>query len=195
MPEHPRSAELRAAMQNCLKLAAPWSGTIYRFTTVRYANRSDLLSGRGSRASGGRWNPPGQFDCVYGSLEPGTATAESLGMSSAFGIPPAKMRPRMFVAIDLQLQVALDVRDKQVSAFLSVSDRDLVGADWIALQDAGQEALSQAIGRIAWELKIEALLVPSARVAGGANLVLFPGRRQKGSSWKIQGARDLPKES
>jgi RES domain-containing protein len=182
-------------MQNCLKFVAPWSGTIYRFTTVRYASRSDMLSGRGSRASGGRWNPPGQFDCVYGSLEPGTATAESLGMSSAFGIPPAKMPPRMFVAIDVQLQAVLDVRDKRVSAFLPVSERDLIGPNWIALQDAGQEALSQAVGRIAWELKFEALLVPSARVPGGANLALFPGRRRKGSSWKIQGARDLPKES
>jgi hypothetical protein len=74
-----------------------------------------------------------------------------------------------------------------------VTENELIATDWISIQDAGEEALTQAIGRIAWEVRLEGLLVPSARVAGAGNLVLFPGRRRKGSSWKIQGARDLPK--
>jgi hypothetical protein len=51
---------------------------------------------------------------------------------------------------------------------------------------------ARAIGRIAWEEKLEGMLVPSARELDGTNLALFPGRRRKGSSWRIQGARDLP---
>jgi RES domain-containing protein len=193
MPEHPRTAELRDAMQICLPLAVTWSGTIFRYTNVRYANRTDLLSGAGSRRCGQRWNPPGIFNCVYGSLEPHTATAEALQMSTAFGIPPSKMRPRVFVAIDLQLQAVLDLREPRILATLAVTEKQLVSIDWLSAQDAGEEPLTQAIGRIAWEAKLEGLLVPSARVVGAGNLVLFPGCRRKGSSWRIQGARDLPK--
>lgn len=193
LTEHPRTTELRDAMQNCLPLAVTWAGTIFRYTTVRYANRTDLLSGAGSRRYGQRWNPPGIFNCVYGSLEPQTATAEALQMSTAFGIPPSKMRPRVFVAIDLQLQAVLDLRDPRILATIAVTEVQLVSIDWLSAQDAGEEPLTQAIGRIAWEAKLEGLLVPSARVAGAGNLVLFPGRRRKGSSWRIQGARDLPK--
>jgi RES domain-containing protein len=118
MPEHVRTSGLRDAIANCLPAAAAWSGTVFRYTTVRYANRTDLLSGAGSRLFGQRWNPPGLFNCVYGSLDPHTATAEALQMSSAFGIPPSQMRPRVFVAIDLRLQVILDLREPRVLSTL-----------------------------------------------------------------------------
>jgi RES domain-containing protein len=179
-------------MHNCVRLARPWSGTIFRFVTVRYASRADLLSGRGSRRFGGRWNPPSLFNCIYGSLEPRTAISEALGTTSAFGIPPSQTRPRVFVAVDLRLQVVLDLRNPQVLRRLGVLDRELLAADWLASQDAGEESLTQAIGRIAWEEKLEGILVPSTREPDGTNLALFPGRRRRGSSWRIQGARDLP---
>jgi len=192
MPEHPRTAELRRALQKCLPLSAGWTGTTFRSVTIRYAGRTDLLSGKGSRKYGGRWNPPGLFDCVYGSLEPKTALSEALGASAAFGIPPVKMRPRVFVAINLRVQAVLDVRDVAVLARLGVTRDELLTTNWLADQESGHEALTQALGRLAWEGRLEGILVPSVREPGGSNLVLFPGRRRKGSSWRIQGARDLP---
>ncbi|MCE9552147.1 MAG: RES family NAD+ phosphorylase [Planctomycetes bacterium] len=51
------------------------------------------------------------------------------------------------------------------------------------------------MGRIAWEAKLEGILVPSVRQPGGSNLAIFPSRRLPGSSWRIVGARDLPKKS
>jgi RES domain-containing protein len=96
------------------------------------------------------------------------------------------------VAVDLRLQVVLDLRNPQVLRRLGVLDREFLTADWLASQDAGEESLTQAIGRLAWEEKFEGILVPSAREPDGTNLALFPGRRRRGSSWRIEGARDLP---
>jgi hypothetical protein len=73
--------------------------------------------------------------------------------------------------------------------------KELAAVDWESEQEAGNEALTQAIGRLAFEEELEALIVPSSRVVGGKNLVLFPGRRIAGSSWKISGAKQLPKKS
>jgi RES domain-containing protein len=193
MREHPRTEELRASLQRCLPLATKWSGTVYRFVTVRYAARSDLLSGVGSRNVGGRWNPPGLFNCIYGSLDPHTALAESIGSHELFGIRPEESRPRVFVALDLKLQYVLDGTQTQVLSHLGITTAELVDADWKAIQSRGEEPLSQTIGRLCWEAKLEALIVPSARREAGANMALFPGRRQRGSSWKIHGARDLPR--
>ena len=50
------------------------------------------------------------------------------------------------------------------------------------INDAKHESQSQALGRAAYDLGAEALLVPSVRVPGGMNLVFFPqsvGARSK----------------
>ncbi|MBI3469377.1 MAG: RES family NAD+ phosphorylase [Planctomycetes bacterium] len=190
---HPKTGELRVALRKCLSHARPWSGTIYRFATVQHANRANLLSGAGSRRHGGRWNPPGMFNCVYGSLDPHAAMEESFASFTAFGIPPEKARPRVFVAVTLKLYPVLDITATTVLKSLRLTEEELRAVDWQDAQTRGEEALTQAIGRLAWEEKLEALIVPSARQIGSLNLVLFPGRRRRGSSWKIQGARDLPR--
>lgn len=79
MAAHPNSAQIAAGLATLLTPAKPWEGTIYRFVTVPYSNRHDLMSGAGSRLHGGRWNPPGRFKVIYGSLAPDTAIIESLG--------------------------------------------------------------------------------------------------------------------
>ena len=50
----------------------------------------------------------------------------------------------------------------------------LLAEDWRKVNHAGHESLSQAFGCAAHDLGAEALLVPSARVPGGLNLVYFP---------------------
>lgn len=195
MPVHPKTPQLRAGFRKCLSLAGPWQGAIYRFAEVEYANRADLLTGAGSRRNGGRWNPPGRFNCVYGALEPVTAQEESFATCDKFGIPRSKSTPKVQVAVTLDLQHVLDITPNDVLRILGVTRRELAAVDWEADQDAGNEALTQAIGRLAFHESLEALIVPSSRVVGGKNLVLFPGRRVAGSSWKISGAKQLPKKS
>lgn len=193
--QHPDTDDLKAMLESCLQYAMAWAGSMYRFVTVPYSNRQDLLSGAGSRKHGARWNPPDQFNVVYGSLEPETAVAEALSTLNGFGVPPAQARPRVFVAVALRLQSVLDLALPHVTNLLGLDVDKILKKDWKAAQDAGREAMSQAIGRIAWELRVEAILVPSAVSARDRNIAVFPGRRQRGSSWKIQGVRDLPKKS
>lgn len=53
--------------------------------------------------------------------------------------------------------------------------------DWRALQNRGSESISQAVGRAAYKVGLEGLLVPSLAAPGGGNLVAFPDRLRPGS--------------
>lgn len=191
---HPDSEVLSNRLSKCLRFTEEWSGAAYRFVTVAYASRRDLISGAGSRLHGGRWNPPGRFNVVYGGLSAQTAVTESLATAQAFGVPPASARPRVFAVLSLKLQRVLDITVAQVIEALQLDYQSMLAEDWKTAQDAGRESLTQALGRCAWELHLEGIVVPSAVVQGGKNIAIFPGRRLKGSSWKIQGARDLPRK-
>jgi RES domain-containing protein len=193
MLTHPETARLRAAIESLLPHAAAWSGTMYRFTTVRNAARPRFLTGRGSRRYGGRWNARGLFNCVYGSLDPHVAMDESRAAFLASGIPPEQIPPQVLVAVRLRLRSILDLTNRANLAKLRLSPGKLAAVDWEAQQNAGREAITQAIGRLAWETRLEGILVHSARIRGAANLAVFPGRRLPGSSWRIVGARQLPK--
>ena len=103
--------------------------------------------------------------------------------------------PLVFVAVAVKLQAVLDFTNTDLQRAVGVSLRRMVTTDWQAFQDEDKEAVTQALGRIAWRQKLEAILVPSARAKGVANFVLFPGRRRRGSSWKIAGARKLPRKT
>ena len=48
--------------------------------------------------------------------------------------------------------------------------------DWKAIQNRGEEALTQALGRACWQAGIEGILVPSAPSPKGVNAVFFPDR-------------------
>ena len=160
---------------------------------MEYANRHDLLAGVGSRTLGGRWTPPGQFRAVYGCLEPETAMAESLANYRELGIPVSQTMPLVFIAVVVKVQEVLDLTAGRVQARLGISTRKMIAVHWQSQQDRGDESLTQALGRVAWEEKLEGILVPSARRRGAMNIVLFPSRRRRGSSWRVQRVRDLPK--
>lgn len=170
-----------------------WQGTFYRATTIEYSNRRDLLSGLGSRLAGARWTPPGLFAAVYGCLEPETAMSEALANYREFGIPLSQAMPLVFVAVTVETQAVLDLTNRDVQRILGVTTRRMVSTPWQRVQERGDEALTQCLGRLAWEASLEGILVPSARVKGATNIVLFPNRRRKGASWKIQRSRSLPK--
>lgn len=194
MLQHPDNQRLSEGLQRCLDQADAWSGTIFRFTGMKYASRADLLSGAGARRHGGRWNPPNQFNCIYGSLDAEVAHQETMASYERYGIPRSKIPPLVQVSIALRLQEVLDLTTAASLKRLGVSRKEVIECDWETAQTGGAEALTQCIGRLAWEAKLEALLVPSRQISGGVNLVLFPGRRRRGSSWKIAGARELPRK-
>jgi len=44
-------------MERLIPRAKRWSGTIYRTTSILYANQKDVMTGAGAKITGGRWNP------------------------------------------------------------------------------------------------------------------------------------------
>jgi RES domain-containing protein len=120
--------------------------------------------------------------------------AEALANYREFGIPVSEAMPLVFVAVRVKVQSVLDLLSVEVQRELGTSVRKLTATAWLKAQQHGEEALTQAIGRIAWEEKLEGLLVPSARRKGAQNIVLFPSRRRSGSSWRIHRLRKLPRK-
>ncbi len=171
---HPEFDRLLRGMVRCASLAGPWRGVAFRAVTPRYASSGDVLSGRGSQQHGGRWNAPGTFPAIYGSLTPETAMAEVLSSFRSFNIPTHRALPRTFLAIDVRLRRVLDLTRGIVRRHLRVSRRRMVEEEWRRIQNRGREALTQAIGRAAHGAGLEALHVPCAALADGSNLVIFP---------------------
>jgi RES domain-containing protein len=75
---------------------------------------------------------------------------------------------------------------------IGFSREELVLEDWHAIQSAGEESWTQAIGRGALNAGFEGLLVPSAQNRTGTNLVVFPENLQARSSMKILAKLALP---
>jgi hypothetical protein len=80
--------------------------------------------------------------------------------------------PLVLTALEIDLQPALGLTDGRVRRALRVSrDRMLAEPLWL-LQDRGQEALTQALGRLARDNGFGALLTPSAARPRGTNVVI-----------------------
>jgi hypothetical protein len=67
-----------------------------------------------------------------------------------------------------------------------------VGERWWEREALDEEALTQAVGRIAWQIGLEGLLVPSAAHKGGVGLVFFPENKLAGSRLDIVNPKELP---
>jgi RES domain-containing protein len=180
---HPDSRHLPRILERCRAGAGAWSGVAYRSASPGYANRDDLITGAGSRVAGARWNGRGSFHAVYASLDPQTALDEALAHFRHFNLPIESAMPRVLVALQIQLGCVLDLTRIEVRRSLRLSRRRLLDEPWRELQQQGQEALTQAIGRLAWEAEWEGLLVPSAARSGGVNVVVFPANLNPPASW------------
>ncbi len=177
----------------CRDLGQRWSGYVYRCPKLKYTGKANLLSGNGSLRYGGRWNAAGFFPAVYVSLTPQTALEESLGGLGSYGIPRQHTKfPRSMVAMRVRLHDVLDLTDGSIRKHLFVSRNRMVDEDWLTLQDAGHEALTQAIGRAAYKVGFEAMLVPSKADLAGTNLVLFPGNLHAESHVICENEDELP---
>ena len=170
---HPEYERILRVVRRLRSPARRWTGKIFRCVTPSYANEEDLLSGVGAQSAGGRWNPLGAFPVVYGSLTPETALAEVLERFRTDGIPVDQAMPRVLVAISVRLGTLLDLTRGDVRQRIRVSRDRIVGTRWSREQHAGREAITQAIGRAAYDGGLEAVIAPSSSDRGGSNLAIF----------------------
>ncbi len=192
MTPHPDSDRLKRAVQRCLASAGAWSGDIYRFSTPKWSTGTELLTGAGALKTGGRWHPIGLCRVVYASLDPLTAFHESLAHCKRYGLSLRTAMPKTVNAVAAKLHHVLDLTDGRLRQRLMLSERRILQEPWWLLAATSQEALTQAVGRIAWELELEGLVVPSAAHAGGKGLVYFPDRKRPHSVLTIINPDDLP---
>ncbi len=153
--------------------AVRFEGIVFRSSTPKYANDSDLISGVGSKLHGHRWNPAG-IAVVYASLTPEAAMAETLAHYRYYEIPIEEAMPRVFVGIQVKVSNVLDLRHPDKVRRLGVSKRRLLETDWRREVSLGRSPLTQQIGLAASQSGLEGLLVPSAAEKNATNLLLFP---------------------
>lgn len=175
-PHHPESDRLDRGIRRCRPLVTKLTGIIYRVASVRRANPADLIAGVGSQLTGGRWTPPGVYRAVYASLDEATALDEARQQNLRQGVPLWMALPLVVTALEVDLEPVLDLTDGRVRRSLQVSRSRMLDEPWWLLQDQGREALTQALGRLARDHGIAALLVPSAARSRGANVVIHPDR-------------------
>jgi RES domain-containing protein len=193
LASHLRSTEFAAGIGRCRPVA--YAGKLLRVTGMDYANTDDLLSGDGSLRFGGRYNAKGGFRAIYASLELDTATAELLAHHRRQGRPDpeADVFPIAIVSLEVEVDRLLDLTDAAVRRNLKITLKDL-DEDWQSAQNQGQEALTQAIGRLALSAGYQGLVAPSAAKRGGRNLVFFREVASEGQL-RIIRKEKLPKKT
>lgn len=167
---HPRSNALREWLRTHAEFLRPWAGRLFRFQTLAYPAPKDLLSGRGAKERGGRWNPPG-LATLYGSTTDTTALEECKANDRYYGVVTTS--PRLLVAIEARLDRVLDLSDVSIRRSLGVTLEELASEDWRKLLNAHRESFGQALGRAVAEAGGHGLLARSATVARGLNVAIF----------------------
>ena len=150
----------------------PWSGIFFRFQTIEFATPGQVLSGHGAGQHGGRWNPPG-LPTLYGSTTDTTALAECKANDRYYGV--VTTTPRLLVAVTASLPRMIDLTERTTRRRLGVTLDELAAEDWRKLLYVGQESLPQAIGRAVAATGGSGLMVHSAAIPRGVNVVIFPG--------------------
>jgi len=121
-------------------LFRPWKGTIYRVTTLKYADPRTMLYGEGSYRNGGRWNAIGSFRGIYGSTEDIVALSESKVTAAYANLPYPFREPRLIVALDVELSRVIDLTMDTTLKILGVSDEELRREDWRKCRDKDSKA-------------------------------------------------------
>ncbi len=171
--------------------ATPCHRPGYRCVQLQWARADHLLSGQGTQRYGGRWMARGVTPVVYAASSEIIALKEARNNFSRHGIKPRK-HPRVIVELELQLQSVINLPDL-LRNLPWPNLPELLQEDWTSVNDSGQETLSQATGRVLFELGFEAVRVPSARDGRGFNLFIFPETLQRGSQISIVGKEELEK--
>jgi RES domain-containing protein len=168
----------------------PWSGRVFRCVRSQFSSSEDLLSGKGAYAAGGRWNPPGLFRANYGSLSPGTAAEEAYRLFETKGLPRAVVGNRIIAPIQYRLQAVWDF-SRLPQGLIGEVIREALEEEWENVNARGYETPGQCLGRAARDSNAEGLLVPSGRVPGAVNLVVFPEQLHASSSAAPENPEEL----
>ena len=168
-----------------------FDGVIIRNVGAKYSSKNDFYSGVGAAKAGGRWNRKG-IEAIYASLDVETATVEAYQDFIYRGLPLTDVTPRVTAGAKVKLKKVLDLTDSKILKKIGFTKKELVKEDWRALQKAGEESWTQAIGRGAYLARFEALIVSSARRSSGKNIVIFPKNIVATSTIDILGADQLP---
>ena len=186
----PEVRELFANISELYPVAKGFSGTVVRSVDTKYATETSFFAGSGAAKTGGRWNRVG-IEAVYASLDVMTATQEAYQNFIVYGLPLSGIRPRVTAGAEVSLVKVLDLTDASVRRKIGFSREDLVDEDWRAIQAAGEESWTQAIGRGCYEAGFEGILVPSARNIKGKNIVVFPKSLSKSSKLRMIATDEL----
>lgn len=179
---------LREALRTLIArgLTLPFEGIVYRVMRLKYSSPDEAVSGAGAAKWGGRWNPPG-IATFYASTTYAVAHEEVAAVAKYYRVSVTDELPRVEAAFDVQLARTLDLSARRALRQMGVTQKSLRAVDWRAANDGGHEALTQAIGRLTSTLEVEGLIVPSAEVRGGRNLVVFPRLLMPGSRLRARG--------
>jgi RES domain-containing protein len=156
-------------------------GTAYRSILNKYVSSPQYdnspLSTKSSQTVGGRYNPPNQFGALYAADTPGNALVETLAMlKTNEGFIGIKSSPRLVLSLEYQLSQVLDLFENTNQCVIG-TDLDELKQSWRDVNVEGRVAATQNLGMAIYDMgRIEALKVPSAKIAGAYNLVVFPDR-------------------
>ena len=150
-----------------------WTGRAFRYTAGRRPpERENTL--------GARWNSR-EVPAIYVSLEHETVLAEFAHHLDALSPRPSRASFTLY-ELDLRVENVADLRDAGVLDRLGIGRQQLAEDDFAACQKVGAAA--------AW-LRIGALLVPSARLTTGSNLVVFSHNQEGGFTFEIAAEHEL----
>ena len=163
-------------IQAVKKLSAdsvPISGDSFRLVALRY--QDSLLSTIGSFKRGGRYNIAQQFEALYVSGSPITALKEIRYLiNTPAGVSAYPTRPYILLSLQYQLHRVIDLTDSHIRNFLDTNMQELTGSWYSFIEE--EIAPTQQLGKIAYDLGVQALKVPSSvdLENNGFNLVIFP---------------------
>lgn len=160
------NARQRAAIKRWMGQAVPLKGVYFRSVEYRYMDPTDVLSGAGTRAHGGRFAAVGIRAVYLSATDSGASkeiTARKARLGGAAQISTDKY-PRVVYAVAVNLKRALDLSAlKSSQAGEAVRLACLNKADLTASMELSRELEAEGI---------QALLFPSV-VGGDDNLVVY----------------------
>ena len=131
------------------------------------------LWGGAAKLAGARFTPKGKFDSLYLASDPVTALTEVSALVALPGGPvPVRAAPLVIVSVDGVISRVLDLTDAAILAALGTNVQEITGT-WVKVADPPTQTLAQA----AYDSGLIAgIQYPSAKHAGGVNLMVFPDR-------------------